>query len=122
MYRDASLSLEETIARLEAEVCELRALGGKQRERRLVVTAVVGLMIAIHAIIACVATKVQADRSNRDLSRRLETRSSELGLCIDGLESRERKVDGCHAQLEACACPGGPWAAPSDVGSGDGDP
>ncbi|MBV9945293.1 MAG: hypothetical protein JOZ69_00405 [Myxococcales bacterium] len=114
MYRDESLSLEETIARLEAEVCELRALGSKQRERRLVVTAVVGLMIAIHAVIACVATKVQADRANRDLSKRLVDRTNDLVSCVQRFEERSRKVDACRAQLQACDCAGSPWVAAPD--------
>jgi hypothetical protein len=101
MYRDASLSFEETIARLEAEVRELRALGGKQRERRLVVTAVVSMMIAIHAVIGCLATRVQADRLQRDAFKRLEGRTSDFISCVHRLEARSGEVDACRARTQA---------------------
>ncbi|HZU85549.1 MAG TPA: hypothetical protein VE987_21615 [Polyangiaceae bacterium] len=103
MYRDASLSLEETIARLEAEVRELRALGGKQRERRLVVTAIVCMMIAIHAIIGCVATKVQADRFLHEASRQLGGRTSDLVACLHRLDARDSDLDACRSRVQDCA-------------------
>jgi hypothetical protein len=109
MYRDASLSLEETIARLEAEVREMRALGGKRRERQLVVTAVVSMMIAIHAVIGCVATKVQADRLARDVSRRLETRTGDLVSCVRTVEARAQEVETCRSERDAC------WDRASDL-------
>lgn len=102
MYRDAGLSLEDTIARLEAEIRELRAVGGKRRERKLVLTAVVSMMIAVHAVIGCVVTRVQAERVARDASRRLETRARDLVACIRTAEARGRDVDACRAERNAC--------------------
>jgi hypothetical protein len=96
MYRDKSASLEQRIAELEAEVFELRALGGKRRQRRLVLTAVVSMIIATHAAIGCVATKVQADRLQRDAARRLEGRISDLTTCARALSERIRQVDTCR--------------------------
>jgi hypothetical protein len=95
MYRDPSSSLAETIARLEAEVLELRALGGKRRERRLVAATVVSMIIAIHAVIGCVATKVQADRLERNASRRLDERASDVASCV-------RMVNACTKEVETC--------------------
>ena len=114
MYRDPSLSLTETIARLEAEIVELRALGGKRRERRLVMTAVISMIVAVHAAIGCVATKVQADRLERDALHRLQGRGGDLVRCVHALDARNREIEARRAAAgDMCVCPGaaGPeWA------------
>ncbi|MDP9149017.1 MAG: hypothetical protein M3O36_03620 [Myxococcota bacterium] len=102
MYRDASPSLEDTIGRLEGELRELRALGGKRRERQLIVTAVVSMMIAVHAVIGCVVTRMQAERIARDASRRLEARTRDMMTCIHAVDARSREVDACRAEKNAC--------------------
>jgi hypothetical protein len=99
MYRDASSFLEQRIAELEAEVLQLRALGGKRRQRRLVATAVVSMIIATHTAIACVATKIQADRLQRDAARRLDGRMSDLTTCTRALSERIRQVEACRNKL-----------------------
>jgi hypothetical protein len=104
MYRDASFSFEEKIARLEAEISELRALGGKRRERRLVVAMVTSMIIAIHAAIGCVTTKVQADRLQRDAWKRLEGRTTALVTCAYALDARTKEVDASRARMDGCAC------------------
>jgi hypothetical protein len=96
--------MAETIARLEAEVSELRALGGKRRERRLLVTTVVSMIIAIHALIGSVATKVQADRSVRDATKRLSGRTSDFMTCMHLLDARSTEVDACRARMDGCSC------------------
>jgi hypothetical protein len=109
MYRDPSLSLAETVARLEAELCELRALGGERRERRLVATTVVSMIIAIHAVIGCVATKVQADRLERNASRRLDGRASDLVSCVHLVSACSREVDACRTSCGALEQARQPW-------------
>lgn len=104
MHRDPSFSLAETIARLEAEVCELRSLGGKRRERRLVFTTVVCMLVAIHAVLGCVAIKVQADRFVRDASKRLEGRTSDLIVCAHRLDALT--TGGETRRLDKCPCTG----------------
>jgi hypothetical protein len=107
MYRDPSLSLTETIARLEAEVVELRALGGKRRERRLVITTVVSMIVAVHAAIGCVATKVQADRLQRDAVHRLNGRAGDLVSCVHALDARNREIEARRMLSgNLCRCPG----------------
>jgi hypothetical protein len=96
MHRDPSFSMAETIQRLEAEVRELQSLGGKRRERRLVLTTVVSMIIATHAVIACVAIKVQADRSERDVTKRLGGRTNDLVTCAHMLDARTRQIDACR--------------------------
>jgi hypothetical protein len=54
MYRDPSSSMEQTIARLEAEIRDLRALGGRRREQRLIVTTLLSVVFGLFALIACV--------------------------------------------------------------------
>ena len=93
MYRDPSVSLTETIARLEAEVVELRALGGKRRERRLLMTAVISMIVAVHAVIGCIATRVQADRFQRDALHRLDGRGGDLVKCVRALDARNREIE-----------------------------
>ena len=113
MYRDPSLSLTETIARLEAEIVELRALGGKRRERRLVMTAVISMIVAVHAAIGCVATKVQADRLERDALHRLQGRGGDLVKCVHALDARNREIEARRAAAgDMCLCPaaGPEWA------------
>jgi hypothetical protein len=107
MYRDPSLSLAETIARLEAEVVELRALGGKRRERRLVMTTVISMVVAVHAVMACLATKVHADRLQRDALHRLNGRAGDLVSCVHALDARNREIEARRAAPgELCRCPG----------------
>ncbi len=102
MYRDPAPSLEDTIARLEAEVRELKTLGTKRRERQLVLTAVVSMMIAVHAVIGCVVTRMQAERVVRDASKRLETRTRDFVSCIHAVDARGRDVDSCRDERNAC--------------------
>jgi hypothetical protein len=105
MYRDPSLSFAETIARLEAEVRALRALGGKRRERRLVVTTVISLCVAIHSVMGCVAAKVQADQLGHEAHRRLEARAIDLVTCAQRLEASTEEADSCRAVRQRCSCP-----------------
>ena len=104
MHRDPSLTFSETIARLEAEISELRALGGKRRERRLVAMTVISMVIGVHAALACIAMKVQADRFARDASKRLEGRASDLALCMHRVDNLTRTVDTSRA-LPCPCCP-----------------
>jgi hypothetical protein len=112
MYRDPSLSLTQTIARLEAEVLELRALGGKRRERRLVIATVISMIVAVHAAIACVATRVQAERLERDAVQRLVGREGDLVRCAQALGARNREIEVRRSVGgDLCRCPSGPeWA------------
>jgi len=106
MYRDPSVSLTETIARLEAEVVELRALGGRRRERRLFTTAVISMIVAAHAVIGCVATRVQADHFQRDALHRLDGRGGDLTKCVHALDARNREIEARRvATLDTCLCP-----------------
>jgi hypothetical protein len=109
MYRDPSSSLAETVARLEAELCELRALGGERRERRLVATTVVSMIIAIHAVIGCVATKVQADRLERNASKRLDGRASDLVSCVQLVSACTKEVDACRSSCAFMEQARQPW-------------
>ncbi|MDP9001405.1 MAG: hypothetical protein M3O46_14990 [Myxococcota bacterium] len=106
MHRDPSFSFAETIARLEAEVCELRSLGGRRRERRLVVTAIVCMLVAIHMLLTCVAIKVQADRHVRETSKRLEGRTNDFILCARRVEALSSRADMKH--LDRCPCGASP--------------
>jgi hypothetical protein len=118
MYRDPSLSLSETIARLEAEVLELRALGGKRRERRLVIATVISMIVAVHAVIGCVATKVQAERFERDASHRLNGRADDLVRCVHALSARNREIEVRSTVAgDLCRCPGSApeWALSTPV-------
>jgi hypothetical protein len=54
MYRDPSSSMEQTIERLEAEIRDLRALGGRRREQRLIVTTLLSVVFGLFSLIACV--------------------------------------------------------------------
>jgi hypothetical protein len=54
MYRDPSSSMEQTIARLEAEIRDLRSLGGRRREQRLVATTLLSVVFGVFALLACV--------------------------------------------------------------------
>jgi len=112
MYRDPSLSLTETISRLEAEVLELRALGGKRRERRLVTATIISMIVAVHAAIGCVATKVQAERLERDAVQRLQGRAGDLVRCVHALDARNREIEVRRAVVgDLCRCPSAPeWA------------
>jgi hypothetical protein len=101
MHRDPSFSFGETIARLEAEVQQLRALGGKRRERRLVIATVVSMTIAIHSMIGCVATRVHADRLVRDASTRLNRRTSDFIACVHTLEARNKEADLLRLRADA---------------------
>lgn len=103
MHRDPSFSFAETIARLEAEVCELRSLGGKRRARRLVVTAIVCMLVAIHTVVTCVAIKVQADRHVRDASKRLEVRTGDFVMCAHRLEALTARADARRSDKCPCA-------------------
>ena len=104
MHRDPSLTFSETVARLEAEISELRALGGKRRERRLVAMTVISMVIGFHAVLGCIAMKVQADRFARDASKRLEGRSSDLALCAHRVDELTHAVDTSRAlQCRGCA-------------------
>ncbi|MDP9037199.1 MAG: hypothetical protein M3O50_20570 [Myxococcota bacterium] len=102
MYRAASPSLEDTIQRLEEEIVQLRALGGKRRERQLVATAVVSMMIAAHAVIGCLVTRMQAERMVGHASKRLEARARDVMTCIHVADARSREVDACRAEKNAC--------------------
>jgi hypothetical protein len=53
MYRDPSSSMAQTIERLEAEIRDLRLLGGGKREQRLIVTTLLSVLVALAALIAC---------------------------------------------------------------------
>jgi hypothetical protein len=96
MHRDPSLTFSETIARLETEICELRALGGKRRERRLVAAAVLSMIVAFHAVLACVVMKVRVDRLAGDTSKRLEQRTGELVSCVHRLDALSRPAMGAQ--------------------------
>jgi hypothetical protein len=54
MYRDPSSSMAQTIERLEAEIRDLRLLGGGRREQRLIVMTLLSLLVAVFSVIACV--------------------------------------------------------------------
>ena len=54
MYRDPSSTHELTIARLEAEIRDLQALGGRRREQRLIVATLLSVVFGVFALVACV--------------------------------------------------------------------
>jgi hypothetical protein len=60
MYRDPSSSMAQTIERLEAEIRDLRLLGGGKREQRLIVTTLLSVLVALSALIACVDARERA--------------------------------------------------------------
>ena len=93
MHRDPTATFSETIARLEAEICELRAIGTKRRQRRLVATTVISMVVAFHAVLGCVATKVRAERLARESSKRLEDRTGDLISCAQRLDALTRRTE-----------------------------
>jgi hypothetical protein len=60
MYRDPSSSMAQTIERLEAEIRDLRLLGGGKREQRLIVATLLSLLVALSALIACFDARQRA--------------------------------------------------------------
>jgi hypothetical protein len=46
--------MAQTIERLEAEIRDLRLLGGGRREQRLIVMTLLSVLVAVFAVIACV--------------------------------------------------------------------
>ena len=60
MYRDPSSSMAQTIARLEAEIRDLRLLGGGKREQRLIITTLLSVLVALSALIACFDARQRA--------------------------------------------------------------
>ena len=69
--------MEQTIARLEAEIRDLRSLGGRRREQRLVATTLLSVVFGIFALIACVDAReretwieqVRQDQTNQCAER-----------------------------------------------------
>jgi hypothetical protein len=97
MYRDPSSSMEQTIARLEAEIRDLRALGGRRREQRLIVATLLSVVFGLFALIACVDARehetwierLQQDETNRCTER--------LSACTSWAET------ACASPLPAAA-------------------
>jgi hypothetical protein len=72
MYRDDASSMAGTIARLEAELADYRALGARRRQGVLIGVSVVSTVVAV---IACVMLRSEA-RATEYLSESLaETRA-----------------------------------------------
>jgi hypothetical protein len=89
MYRDPSSSMEQTIARLEAEIRDLRSLGGRRREQRLIATTLLSVVFGIFALIACVDAReretwieqLHQDQTNRCAERLIECTSWAESTC-----------------------------------------
>ena len=54
---------------------------------------VISMVIGVHAVLGCIAMKVQADRFARDASKRLEGRASDLVMCAHRLDALTHAVD-----------------------------
>jgi len=86
MYRASHDTLASTIARLDAELRELRALRAppRPRERVLWVVTAMSVLAALFAVAACGAQRARADDAERrfDGARvRLERKTADLGVC-----------------------------------------
>ncbi len=52
--------MAQTIERLEAEIRDLRLLGGGRREQRLIVMTLLSMLVAVFSVIACVDARQHA--------------------------------------------------------------
>jgi hypothetical protein len=101
MYRDPSSSMEQTIARLEAEIRDLRALGGRRREQRLIATTLLSVVFGIFALIACVDAReretwieqLHEDQTNRCAERLIECASWTEAACPGESPSPEPELE-----------------------------
>ena len=63
------------------------------------------MIVAVHAVIGCVATRVQADRLQRDALHRLDGRGGDLVKCVHALDARNREIEARRAAArDSCLC------------------
>jgi len=92
MYRDPSTSMEQTIARLEAEIRDLRCLGGRRREQRLIATTLLSVVFGVFSLIACIDAReretwieqMHQDETTRCAERLLECTNWAESTCAAG--------------------------------------
>lgn len=73
--------MAETIARLEAEIGDLRALGGRRREQRLIAMSLLCVLFAVVALIAC----ADARERRSFIERQARTRADQTNRCAEML-------------------------------------
>jgi hypothetical protein len=86
MYRDDASSMARTIARLEAELADYRALGARRRQRILIGVSVVSTVVAV---IACLMLRSEAMETEYLNERLAESRAQ-----FAAAKARECASDG----------------------------
>ena len=87
MYRDPSSSMAQTITRLESEVCDLRALGARRREHKLIVVSLLSVLFGVFAGVAC----FDARQRESWLETQLRIRQEHANRCVE--HPTERTLD-----------------------------
>src|ERR1700761_5661300 len=99
MYRDPSSTHELTIARLEAEIRDLQALGGRRREQRLIVATLLSVVFGVFALVACV------DARERETFI-LQLHEAQANQCVE-------RLTACTAWAESTCSAGTPASGAS---------
>jgi hypothetical protein len=114
MYRDEVESLRAAVARLEAELAELRVLPRRRRRGLLASLAALGLVIVLLSMVACFAARTRADTYEAGYDRVLDERHEsqlalasgghQLAACLTRAYDAEVARDRTSQTLSACSC------------------